>query len=62
MFDEMMILNSFFFCFVLTIGIPPSLRGKGWFYLCAAHKQKRKQPDLFHLLNQQPGKIKLLFR
>jgi len=36
-------------------GIPPSLRGKGWFYLCAAHKQKRNKPDLFHLLNQQPG-------
>ena len=36
-------------------GIPTSLRGKAWFYLCAAHKQKRNQPDLFQLLDQQPG-------
>lgn len=36
-------------------GIPPSLRGVAWIHLCAAHKKKRNNPELFSILNQKPG-------
>lgn len=36
-------------------GIPESVRGQAWYHLCAAHKHSAKNPNLFALLDQQPG-------
>ena len=40
-------------------GIPDSVRGKAWFYLCAGHKQKQRNPELFAKLDGQPGDEKI---
>ena len=37
-------------------GIPESVRGLAWFHLCAAHKHRNKNPNLFAMLARQPGK------
>ena len=40
-------------------GIPDSVRGRAWFYLCAGHKQKQRNPGLFSQLEQHPGDEKI---
>ncbi|RWS01704.1 TBC1 domain family member 10A-like protein [Dinothrombium tinctorium] len=40
-------------------GIPNSVRGRAWFYLCAGFKQKARHPDLYQLLDSQIGDEKI---
>jgi TBC1 domain family member 10B len=40
-------------------GIPISLRGRAWFYLCAGHKQQKRNPNLFESLDKQEGNEKI---
>lgn len=36
-------------------GIPHSVRGRAWFYLCGGRKSLERQPGLFEQLTQLPG-------